>query len=116
LCASGCDIDGVSSETTKYQPASGQAANAAHTSCRGPAGVAGQKESVNIMKNIIKHFGKVNHLTLSDRAKLVKEARRTGYSVKQLLEIRKEAARDAVLDEAAYSLMTQPEKDAHDNL
>jgi hypothetical protein len=40
----------VSSENTNYQPASGQAANAAHTSCRGPAGVAGQKESVNIMK------------------------------------------------------------------
>lgn len=67
-------------------------------------------------KELVQRYGKTYNLTPADYAKLAREAKRTGYSVKELLEIRRDSARDAIADEVAYSQGTKAEKDAHDNI
>lgn len=66
-------------------------------------------------KELVQRYGKTYNLTPADWAKLARESKRTGYSVQQLLELRRDAARDAVADEVSYSQSTRAEQKAHDN-
>ena len=51
----------------------------------------------------------------AESAKLKAASKATGYSVKQLRAMRRDAAKDAAFDRAEYCAMSQCEREAHDN-
>lgn len=55
------------------------------------------------------------HTLETARLALRRASKLTGYSIAQLRQIRRDAARDAVLDRQAYREMSRDEREAHDN-